>query len=72
MIKIFRNKTTELQKGSPKIQESHPLGQLLCTGVGQQEDSSMIRYVKADLLECNDDLKSLNKALFKFYNEAHT
>ena len=29
-------------------------------------------YIKADLLEYNDDLESLNKALFKLYNEAHT
>lgn len=28
-------------------------------------------YIKADLLEYNDDLESLNKSLFKFYNEAH-
>ena len=29
-------------------------------------------FIKADLMEYGDDLESLNKALFKFYNEAHT
>ena len=29
-------------------------------------------FIKPDLLDYNNDTESLNKALFKFYNEAHT
>ena len=65
---VLDNRATEAQPQNTRKSTTWAVGVYRRWAARRQQHD----YIKADLLEYNDDLESLNKALFKLYNEAHT